>query len=118
MITIFFRINTTGPSFEAANVRHEHEWRLWQSVKLPPGKILIPGVVTHHTTSIEHPRLVADRIIRFAEIVGRENVIASTDCGFAQLEQYQRVHPQVMWAKLQALVEGAEIASQELWKRN
>jgi 5-methyltetrahydropteroyltriglutamate--homocysteine methyltransferase len=85
-------------------------------VKLPPGKILIPGVVTHHTTSIEHPRLVADRIIRFAEMVGRENVIASTDCGFAQLEQYQRVHPQVMWAKLEVLAEGARIASEELWR--
>ena len=71
--------------------------------------------MTHHTTSVEHPRLVADRIIRFAGLVGRENVIAGTDCGFAQLETYQRVHPQVMWAKLQALAEGAQIASQELW---
>jgi 5-methyltetrahydropteroyltriglutamate--homocysteine methyltransferase len=102
-------------SIEAANVRHEHEWRVWQTVKLPPGKILIPGVVTHHTTSVEHPRLVADRILRFAALVGRENVIASTDCGFAQLEAYQRVHPQVMWAKLQALAEGAALASRELW---
>ena len=83
--------------------------------KLPPGKVLIPGVVTHHTTSVEHPRLVADRIVRFAGLVGRENVIAGTDCGFAQLEAYQRVHPQVMWAKLQALAEGAQVASQELW---
>ena len=88
---------------------------VWQSAKLPPGKILIPGVVTHHTTSVEHPRLVADRIVRFAGLVGRENVIAGTDCGFAQLEAYQRVHPQVMWAKLQVLAEGAQIASQELW---
>jgi len=118
LLPLMLSVRAGAYSIEAANVRHEHEWRLWQSVKLPPGKILIPGVVTHHTTSIEHPRLVADRIIQFAEIVGRENVIASTDCGFAQLEQYQRVHPQVMWAKLQALVEGAEIASQELWKRN
>jgi 5-methyltetrahydropteroyltriglutamate--homocysteine methyltransferase len=109
------KVRAGAYSIEAANVRHEHEWRVWQSAKLPPGKILIPGVVTHHTTSIEHPRLVADRIIRFAGLVGRENVIASTDCGFAQLEQYQRVHPQVMWAKLQVLAEGARMASEELW---
>ena len=118
ILPLMLKVRAGAYSIEAANVRHEHEWRLWQSVQLPPGKILIPGVVTHHTTSIEHPRLVADRIVRFAETVGRENVIAGTDCGFAQLERYQRVHPQVMWAKLQALVEGAQIASQELWKRN
>jgi 5-methyltetrahydropteroyltriglutamate--homocysteine methyltransferase len=100
---------------ESANVRHEHEWRVWQQVELPPGRILIPGVVTHHTTTVEHPRLVADRIVRFAGLVGREHVIAGTDCGFAQLETHRRVHPQVMWAKLQALAEGARIASQELW---
>ena len=116
-LPLMLKVHAGAYSIEAANVRHEHEWRLWQSVKLPPGKILIPGVVTHHTTSIEHPRLVADRIVRFAELVGRENVIAGTDCGFAQLEQYQRVHPQVMWAKLEALAEGAQIASQELWRR-
>jgi 5-methyltetrahydropteroyltriglutamate--homocysteine methyltransferase len=115
ILPLVLKVRAGGYSIEAANVRHEHEWRLWQSVKLPPGKILIPGVVTHHTTSVEHPRLVADRIVRFAELVGRENVIAGTDCGFAQLEAYQRVHPQVMWAKLQALTEGAQIASQELW---
>ena len=85
--------------------------------KLPPGKILIPGVITHHTTTVEHPRLVADRIVRFAKLVGRENVIAGTDCGFAQTEHVQRVHPQVMWAKLEALAEGARIASDELWGR-
>jgi 5-methyltetrahydropteroyltriglutamate--homocysteine methyltransferase len=102
---------------EGANARHEHEWRVWQQVKLPPGKILIPGVITHHTTTVEHPRLVADRIVRLAKIVGRENVIAGTDCGFAQLERLQRVHPQVMWAKLESLVEGARIASDELWGR-
>ena len=102
-------------SIEAANVRHEHEWRVWQTVKLPPGKILIPGVVTHHTTTVEHPRLVADRIVNFAKIVGRENVIAGTDCGFAQGETIQRVHPQVMWAKFESLAEGARLASKELW---
>ena len=79
------------------------------------GRILIPGVVTHHTTTVEHPRLVADRIVRFAGLVGRENVIAGTDCGFAQLEGIRRVHPQVMWAKLEALAEGARLASRELW---
>jgi 5-methyltetrahydropteroyltriglutamate--homocysteine methyltransferase len=115
ILPLMLKVRAGGYSIEAANVRHEHEWRVWQSVQLPPGKILIPGVVTHHTTSIEHPRLVADRIIRFAALVGRENVIAGTDCGFAQLEAYQRVHPQVMWAKLEALAEGAQVASQELW---
>jgi 5-methyltetrahydropteroyltriglutamate--homocysteine methyltransferase len=115
ILPLVLKVRAGAYSIEAANVRHEHEWRVWQLVKLPPGKILIPGVVTHHTTSIEHPRLVADRIVRFAGLVGRENVIAGTDCGFAQLETYQRVHPQVMWAKLQTLAEGARLASQELW---
>ena len=115
ILPLMLRVRAGAYSIEAANVRHEHEWRLWQSAKLPAGKILIPGVVTHHTTSVEHPRLVADRIVRFASLVGRENVIAGTDCGFAQLEAYRRVHPQVMWAKLEALAEGAQIASQELW---
>ncbi len=96
-------------SIEAANVRHEHEVEVWSKVKLPAGKILIPGVVTHHTTTVEHPRLVANRIIQFARYVGRENVIAGTDCGFAQGETVQRVHPQVMWAKLESLAEGARI---------
>jgi 5-methyltetrahydropteroyltriglutamate--homocysteine methyltransferase len=90
---------------------------VWQKVKLPPGKILIPGVVTHHTTTVEHPRLVADRIAQYARLVGRENLIAGTDCGFAQVEGIQRVHPSVMWAKLEALAEGARIASAELWGR-
>jgi 5-methyltetrahydropteroyltriglutamate--homocysteine methyltransferase len=115
ILPLMLKVRAGAYSIEAANVRHEHEWRVWQTAKLPPGKILIPGVVTHHTTSVEHPRLVADRIVRFASLVGRENVIASTDCGFAQLEAYQRVHPQVMWAKLQTLAEGARIASEELW---
>jgi 5-methyltetrahydropteroyltriglutamate--homocysteine methyltransferase len=115
IVPLMLKVQAGAYSIEAANVRHEHEWRVWQSAELPPGKILIPGVVTHHTTSIEHPRLVADRIVRFAELVGRDNVIASTDCGFAQLEAYQRVHPQIMWAKLHTLAEGAQLASQELW---
>jgi 5-methyltetrahydropteroyltriglutamate--homocysteine methyltransferase len=102
-------------SIEAANPRHEHEWRVWRNGRLPGGKILIPGVVTHHTIVVEHPRLVADRIIRFANLVGRENVIAGTDCGFAQTEIIQRVHPSVMWAKLEALAAGARLATEELW---
>jgi 5-methyltetrahydropteroyltriglutamate--homocysteine methyltransferase len=115
IVDLMLDVHAGAYSIESANVRHEHEWRVWQTVKLPPGKILIPGVVTHHTTTVEHPRLVADRLIRFADIVGRENVIAGTDCGFAQVETLQRVHPQVMWAKLNALAEGARIASRELW---
>jgi 5-methyltetrahydropteroyltriglutamate--homocysteine methyltransferase len=102
-------------SIEAANPRHEHEWRVWESKKLPKGKILIPGVVTHHTITIEHPRVVADRIIRFARLVGRENVIAGTDCGFAQASFVVRQQPSVMWAKFETLAEGARLASAELW---
>jgi 5-methyltetrahydropteroyltriglutamate--homocysteine methyltransferase len=102
-------------SIEAANPRHEHEWRVWQNGRLPAGKILIPGVVTHHTVTVEHPRVVADRIVRYAEVVGTENVIAGTDCGFAQLEVIERVPSSVMWAKLEALVEGAVLASKELF---
>ena len=86
-----------------------------RTTSCPPGRILIPGVVTHHLTTVEHPRLVADRIVRFANLVGRENVIAGTDCGFAQSQTTQRVHPSVMWAKFESLVEGARIASEELW---
>ena len=115
IVDLMLRVKAGAYSIEAANARHEHEWRVWQTVKLPPGRILIPGVVTHHTMTVEHPRLVADRIVRFAGLVGRENVIAGTDCGFAQIEGLRRVHPQVMWAKLEALVEGARLASRELW---
>ena len=115
IVDLVLRVRAGAYSIEAANVRHEHEWRVWEGGRLPAGKILIPGVVTHHTTSVEHPRLVADRIVKFAKMVGRENVIAGTDCGFAQIETFQRVHPQVMWAKLEALVEGARLASRELW---
>jgi 5-methyltetrahydropteroyltriglutamate--homocysteine methyltransferase len=115
IVDLILQVRAGAYSIEAANVRHEHEWRVWQSVTLPPGKLLIPGVVTHHTVSVEHPRLVADRIVRLARLVGRENVIAGTDCGFAQLESIQRVHPQVMWAKFDALVAGARLASGELW---
>ncbi len=115
IVDLILKVRAGAYSIEAANPRHEHEWRVWQNVKLPAGKILIPGVITHHTTTVEHPQVVADRIIRFAGIVGRENVIAGTDCGFAQAQKIQRVHPQVMWAKFQSLVEGARLATAALW---
>jgi 5-methyltetrahydropteroyltriglutamate--homocysteine methyltransferase len=115
IVDLILRVNAGAYSIEAANVRHEHEWRVWQEAKLPEGKSLIPGVVTHHTISVEHPRLVADRIVRYANVVGRENVMAGTDCGFQQGARIERVHPTIMWAKLQALSEGAAIASKELW---
>jgi 5-methyltetrahydropteroyltriglutamate--homocysteine methyltransferase len=95
--------------------RHEHEWRLWEHLKLPKDTVLIPGVISHATNIVEHPELVAERIVRLARLVGRENVIASTDCGFAQVTYFARVHPQIMWAKLEALVDGARLASKELW---
>jgi 5-methyltetrahydropteroyltriglutamate--homocysteine methyltransferase len=117
IVDLILRVKAGAYSIEAANVRHEHEWYVWQKVKLPADKILIPGVVTHHTTTVEHPRLVAERIVTFAKLVGRENVIAGTDCGFAQAQDIQRVHPQVMWAKLESLAEGARLASKELWGR-
>jgi 5-methyltetrahydropteroyltriglutamate--homocysteine methyltransferase len=117
IVDLVLSVKAGAYSIEAANPRHEHEWRVWEKVKLPPGKILIPGVITHHTGTVEHPRLVADRIIRYAKIVGRENVIAGADCGFAQGEIIARASPNVMWAKFEALVEGAKIASQELWGR-
>lgn len=100
---------------EGANPRHEHEWRVWESVKLPAGKVLAPGVISHATNVVEHPELVAQRIVRMARLVGRENVMASTDCGFAQGPFHRRVHPTIMWAKLESLVEGARIATKELW---
>jgi 5-methyltetrahydropteroyltriglutamate--homocysteine methyltransferase len=118
IIDLVLRVNAGAYLIEAANPRHEHEWRVWEKVGLPEGKVLIPGVVTHHTITVEHPRVVADRIVRFANIVGRENVIAGTDCGFAQFDTIRRVHPTVMWAKFAALVEGARLASRELWGRD
>lgn len=115
IVDLMLKVNAGAYSIEAANVRHEHEWRLWETKKLPAGKILIPGIVTHHTTTVEHPNLVAERIVNFAGALGKENVIAGTDCGFAQAEGLQRVHPQVMWAKLESLAEGARLASKQLW---
>ncbi|HEX5228520.1 MAG TPA: cobalamin-independent methionine synthase II family protein [Bryobacteraceae bacterium] len=115
IVDLILKVNAGAYSIEAANVRHEHEWRVWQTKKLPAGKILIPGVITHHTITVEHPQSVADRIVRFAKLVGRENVIAGSDCGFAQVDFIQRVHPTVMWAKFESLVEGARLATKELW---
>ena len=105
------QVKAQGYSFEAANARHEHEWKLWNDVKLPDGKILLPGVVSHATNVVEHPELVAERIQRFAGCVGRDNVIAGTDCGLGG-----RVHADIAWAKLRALVDGAQLASKALWK--
>jgi len=100
---------------EQANPRHEHEWRVWEDVPLPEGKKLIPGVVTHHTNVVEHPELVAQRLVRLANVVGRDNVLAGTDCGFAQGSFIHRVHPEIQWAKLASLAEGARLATLELW---
>jgi len=102
---------------EAANPRHEHEWRVWETVKLPEGAVLIPGTITQSTVLVEHPELVAERIVRFATVVGRENVIAGADCGFATFAGSTEIHPSVVWAKLDALVEGARIATKHLWRR-
>lgn len=115
IVDLILQVRAGAYSIEAANVRHEHEWRVWETRKLPAGRVLIPGVITHHTVTVEHPQGVADRIVRFARIVGRENVIAGTDCGFAQADMVQRVHPTVMWAKFDSLVKGAEIATKTLW---
>jgi 5-methyltetrahydropteroyltriglutamate--homocysteine methyltransferase len=117
IVDLILMVKAGAYSLEAANPRHEHEWRVWQNAKLPPGKVLIPGVITHHVVTVEHPQVVADRIVRYAKIVGRENVIAGSDCGFAQSEQVQRVHPTVMWAKFEALAAGARLATAELWGR-
>src|ERR1700683_2654686 len=115
IVALILKVRAGAYSIEAANVRHEHEWRIWENKKLPAGKLLIPGVITHHTVTVEHPQLVADRIVRYAGLVGRENVIAGSDCGFAQSDAIQRVHPTVMWAKFESLAEGARLASQKLW---
>ncbi len=109
IVDVLLQIHAGAYSFEAANVRHEHEWRVWREVELSEGKRILPGVVSHSTNVVEHPQLVADRIAHFAEGVGAENVIASTDCGLGG-----RVHPQVAWAKLQSLADGARLASAQL----
>jgi 5-methyltetrahydropteroyltriglutamate--homocysteine methyltransferase len=113
---IILKVRAGALLIEGANPRHEHEWRVWQDIRLPDGKVLVPGVISHATNVVEHPELVAERITRIARLVGRENVIGGTDCGFAQGPFYRRVHPSIMWAKLEALAEGARIATQELWR--
>jgi 5-methyltetrahydropteroyltriglutamate--homocysteine methyltransferase len=115
IVDIILRINAGAYSFEAANPRHEHEWKVWKNAKLPAGKVLVPGVISHSTVLVEHPELVAERIVRFANVVGRENVIAGSDCGFATFAGSKEVHPSIVWAKFKALSDGARIASKELW---
>jgi 5-methyltetrahydropteroyltriglutamate--homocysteine methyltransferase len=117
LLDIILRIKAGGYSFEAANPRHEHEWKVWGSAKLPKDKVLIPGVISHSTVLVEHPELVAERIGRFAGLVGKERVIAGSDCGFATFAGSKEVHPSIVWAKLRALTDGARMASRELWKK-
>jgi 5-methyltetrahydropteroyltriglutamate--homocysteine methyltransferase len=115
IIDVILKVRAGAYSFEAANPRHEHEWRVWQDVKLPDGAVLIPGVITQSTVLVEHPELVAERIVRFASVVGREHVVAGADCGFASFAGSTEIHPTVAWAKLEALVEGARLATRQLW---
>ena len=116
LIDIVLKIRAKFYSFEAANPRHEHEWKLWEDFKLPRGKAIIPGVISHCTVLVEHPELVSERIQRFARLVGRENVIAGADCGFASTPRaVPEVHPTIVWAKFQSLAEGARLASAALW---
>src|SRR6266446_5439671 len=112
---LILQVHAGAFSFEAANPRHEHEWQVWEKVKLPAGAVLIPGVISNSTVLVEHPELVAQRICRFAKMVGRENVIAGSDCGFANFANSREIHPSIVWAKLQALAEGARIASKKLF---
>jgi 5-methyltetrahydropteroyltriglutamate--homocysteine methyltransferase len=116
IVDLVLRVNAGAYSFEAGNPRHEHEYHLWETARLPEGKVIMPGVITHSTNIVEHPELIAERIVRFAERVGRENVIAGADCGFASQASYTpEVHPTVVWAKFRALWEGARIATAQLW---
>jgi 5-methyltetrahydropteroyltriglutamate--homocysteine methyltransferase len=117
LIDIILRIRAGAFSFEAANPRHEHEWKIWGEAKLPKDAVLIPGVISHSTVLVEHPELIAERILRYAKMVGRENVIAGSDCGFATFASSKEVHPSIVWAKLDALAEGARLASGELWRK-
>ncbi len=117
IVDIVTKVKVGTYSFEAANPRHEHEWKVWKNVKLQPGQKLMPGVISHATNVVEHPELVAERLERFAGIVGRENVLAGTDCGFSQSPLAGRVHYTIMWAKLRSLAEGARLATKALWGR-
>jgi len=117
IVDLILQVNAGAYAFEAANPRHEHEYHVWQTVKLPAGKILIPGVITHCSNIVEHPELIAERLIRYADIVGRENVIAGSDCGFSSQATYNpEVHPKVVWTKFQAMAEGARLATKQLWR--
>ena len=117
IIDLVLRARPAGISFEGANPRHEHEWKIWRDIPLPAGKVLIPGVVDSTTNFIEHPEVVADRIARYASVVGRENVIAGTDCGFGTFADNDGIDPRIAWAKLASLGEGARRATDELWRR-
>ncbi len=116
LVEMMLQVNAGAYSFEAANPRHEHEYHVWERVKLPDGKLIIPGVITHASNIVEHPELIAERLVRYARLVGREQVIAGADCGFSSQATYRpEVHPTVMWAKFQAMAEGARLASRQLW---
>jgi len=115
IVEVVLEVRAGAFSVEASNPRHAHEWKVWQDVKLPDGKVLIPGVIDSVTNFVEHPELVADRILTYARIVGRENVIAGTDCGFGTSAVAENVYPPIVWAKLQSLAEGARLASKRLW---
>jgi 5-methyltetrahydropteroyltriglutamate--homocysteine methyltransferase len=117
IVDLVLKVKAGAYCIEMGNPRHEHEWRVWEKAKLPVGRTLIPGVISHSTNVVEHPELVAERLVRIGRLVGRENLMGGTDCGFAQAPYVKRVHPSIMWAKLQSLVEGARLASQELWGR-
>jgi len=117
VVDVMLKVHAGSYSFEAANPRHEHEYHIWENVKLPEGKVLIPGVVSHASNIVEHPELIAERITRYARLVGRENVIAGTDCGFSSQATYSpEVHPTVVWAKFRAMAEGARLATEQLWR--
>jgi len=117
IVDLILQVNAGAYAFEAANPRHEHEYHVWESVKLPADKVLIPGVITHCSNIVEHPELIAERITRYAKLVGRENVIAGSDCGFSSQATYNpEVHPKVVWAKFQAMAEGARLATKQLWR--
>lgn len=117
IVDIMLEVNAGAYLFEAGNPRHEHEWTVWERVKVPAGKILVPGVISHSTPLVEHPELIAQRLVRYAKIVGRENVIGGADCGFASFAaKEQEIHPSIVWAKFQNLAEGARLASKHLWR--
>jgi 5-methyltetrahydropteroyltriglutamate--homocysteine methyltransferase len=117
VVGYMLKINAGSYSFEAANPRHEHEYHLFENVKVPDGKVLCPGVITHASNIVEHPELISERILRFADLVGRDNVIAAADCGFSSQALYRtEVHHTVVWEKFKAMREGAELASRKLWK--